>query len=407
MVVPDSQVKGNPVPDGPLSHMRVLDVSTILAGPLASSLLAEFGAEVIKIEHPADGDPARRYPPLQDGVSVAWTMLGRGKRSVTVDLHHPDAADLVGRLAATADVVVTNFRPSTLRRFHIDFDDLRKYRPDLVMVHVSAFGRTGPYADRPGFARVAEAFAGLTYRTGDPDQPPVFAGYPIADGVTGIYAAFAALLALRQRDRTGEAQLADIPLYEPLLRMMEDFVVEFGATGESRERQGNQNPHISPNSLYRTRDGRWLALPASTERMWQRLVGVMGAPDLAVHDSMTARLEHRGEIETRVAEFVGAHDLDALMTLLLDAGVAAGPVNSAADLCADPHIRTRGSVVEVPDGSGGRSHLVQAPAGRFSGFEGTTGGAAPGLGEHTTDVLRDLLGMAEPEIDDLRGRGVI
>ncbi len=270
--------------DGPMSGVRVLDVSTILAGPLASALLGEFGAEVIKIEHPAEGDPARLYPPLEDGVSAAWTMLGRTKRSVTIDLHHPEAAHLVGRLAAASDIVVTNFRPATLRRFRIDFDDLRAYRPDLVMVHVSAFGRTGPYAERPGFARVAEAFAGLTYRTGDPDRPPVFSGYPVADGVTGIYAAFAALLALRQRDLTGAAQLADIPLYEPLLRMMEDFVVEYGATGASRERQGNENPHISPNNLYRTRDGRWLALPASTEQMWRRLVGVMDAPDLAVHD---------------------------------------------------------------------------------------------------------------------------
>ncbi|RAJ60009.1 formyl-CoA transferase [Streptomyces sp. Amel2xB2] len=392
---------------GPLSGVRVLDVSTILAGPLASSLLGEFGAEVIKIELPGEGDPARRYPPLEDGVSAAWSMLGRTKRSVTVDLHRPEAAELVGRLAAAADIVVTNFRPATLRRFRIDFDDLRAYKPDLVMVHVSAFGRTGPYADRPGFARVAEAFAGLTYRTGEPDQAPVFAGYPVADGVTGIYAAFAALLALRQRDRTGEAQLADIPLYEPLLRMMEDFVVEYGATGENRERQGNENPHISPNSLYRTRDGRWLALPASTEQMWRRLIAVMGADDLAVFDSMTARLAHREEIESRVAAFVADHDLEPLMSRLVAAGVAAGPVNSAADICADPHIRARGSVVETPDEDGGRPRLMQAPAGRFSGFDGTVGGDAPALGQHTAEVLRELAGLTGPEIDDLRHRGVV
>lgn len=385
---------------GPLSGVRVLDASTILAGPLASSLLGEFGAEVIKIEHPAGGDPARGYPPLEDGESAAWALLGRNKRSVTVDLHHPDAAHLVGRLAATVDIVVTNFRPATLRRFRIDFDDLRAYRPDLVMVHVSAFGRTGPYADRPGFARVAEAFAGLTYRTGDPDRPPVFAGYPVADGVTGMYAAFAAMLALRQRDATGEAQLADIPLYEPLLRMMEDFVVEYGATGANRERQGNQNPHISPNSLYVTRDGRWLALPASTEQMWRRLVRVMDAPDLAVHDSMTARLTHRAEIEARVAEFVGAHDLAPLMALLTEAGVAAGPVNAAEDVVADPHIRARGSVVEV-DG-----RLMQAPAGRFSGFEATVAHGAPALGEHTADVLAEV-GLAAAEIEELRHKGVV
>ncbi|PWV84962.1 formyl-CoA transferase [Prauserella marina] len=393
---------------GPLSGVRVLDVSTILAGPLASSLLGEFGAEVIKIEQPGEGDPARRYPPLaDDGVSEAWAMLGRTKRSVTIDLHAPEAAALVGKLAATAEVVVTNFRPATLRRFRIDFDDLRAYRPDLVMVHVSAFGRTGPYADRPGFARVAEAFAGLTYRTGDPERPPVFAGYPVADGVTGIYAAFAAMLALRQRDHTGEAQLADIPLYEPLLRMMEDFVVEYGVTGRSRERQGNRNPHISPNSLYRTRDGRWLALPASTEQMWRRLVAVMAAPDLAVHDTMTARLENRDEIESRVAEFVAAHDLEPLMALLVEAGVAAGPVNSASDIVADPHIRARGSVVELARGEGEPRLPMQAPAGRFSGFEATIGGRAPGLGEHTAEVLREAGGLTGPEIEKLRQRGVI
>ncbi|MEO3802125.1 CoA transferase [Nonomuraea sp. B1E8] len=393
--------------NGPLSGVRVLDVSTILAGPLASSLLGEFGAEVIKVEHPATGDPARHYPPLEDGESAAWAMLGRGKRSVTIDLHHAEASGLVGRLAAAVDIVVTNFRPATLRRFGIDFDDLRAYRPDLVMVQVSAFGRTGPYADRPGFARVAEAFAGLTYRTGAPERPPLFAGYPVADGVTGIYAAFAAMLALRQRDLTGQAQLADIPLYEPLLRMMEDFIVEYGATGETRERQGNQNPHISPNDLYRTRDGRWLALPASTEQMWRRLVKVMDAPDLAVHDSMTARLEHREQIEARVAAFVAAHDLEPLMALLVDAGVAAGPVNSAADICADPHIRARGSVVEVPDDRTGRPRLMQAPAGRFSGFDATIGHTAPALGEHTAEVLRDLAGIGEQEIHDLRHRGVV
>lgn len=393
------------LPHGPLSGIRVLDASTILAGPLTSSLLGEFGAEVIKIEQPGAGDPARSYPPVEDGVSAGWALIGRNKRSVTIDLHHPEAADLVGRLAATADIVVTNFRPATLRRFRIDFDDLRAYRPDLVMVHVSAFGRSGPYADRPGFARVAEAFAGLTYRTGDPDGPPIFAGYPVADGVTGMYGAFAALLALRQRDLTGEAQLADIPLYEPLLRMMEDFVVEYGVTGHSRERQGNQNPHISPNNLYRTRDGRWLALPASTDQMWRRLLHVMDAPDLAVHDTMSARLEHREAIESRVAAFVAAQDLEPLMARLTEAGVAAGPVNSAADICADPHIRARGSVVEVTDGR--HTRLMQAPAGRFSGFDGIIGAGAPKLGEHTTQVLRDLVGLTESEIDDLRHRGVV
>src|SRR5690625_3034477 len=178
------------MPAPPLSGVTVLDLSTILAGPLTATLLGEFGADVIKVEQPGTGDPARRYPPLDGDTSANWALVGRTKRSLTLDLHRPGAAEIIGRLAGEVDIVVTNFRPETLRRFGIDFDDLRAYRRDLVMVHVSAFGRTGPYADRPGFARVAEGFAGLTYRTGDPQGSPTFAGYPVADGVTGVYAAF-------------------------------------------------------------------------------------------------------------------------------------------------------------------------------------------------------------------------
>jgi formyl-CoA transferase len=390
----------------PLDGIRVLDLSTILAGPLTSSLLAEFGADVIKVEEPSVGDPARTYPPVVDGESAHWSVLGRNKRSVTIDLHHPEAPELIGRIAGTVDVVVTNFRPTTLRRFEIDFDQLVQRRADLVMVHISAFGRTGPYADRPGFARVAEAFAGLTHRTGEADGPPVFAGYPIADGVTGMYGAFAAMLALRQRDLTGEPQLVDIALYEPLLRMMEDFIADYDVTGQPVMRQGNENPHISPNNLYRTRDGHWLALPASTDQMWQRLVKAMGADDLADVGDMTDRVQLRRRIESRVSDFVAQHDLDTLMVDLTAAGVAAGPVNSAADICTDPHIAERGSIVRVPDRHG-RSRAMQAPAGRFTGFEGTIRTPAPALGEHTDDVLRDLVGLDESEIATLHTRGVV
>lgn len=390
----------------PLDGVTVLDMSTILAGPLAATLLGEFGADVIKIEQPGAGDPARRYPPLDGDTSANWQVLGRNKRSVTIDLHAEGAAELVGRLAAHADIVVTNFRPETLAAFGIDFEDLTKYRADIVMVHVSAFGRTGPYRDRPGFARVAEGFAGLTHRTGSPDGPPTFTGYPVADGVTGMYSAFAAMLALRQRDLTGEAQLADIALYEPLLRMMEDFVADYGVTGHSVSRQGNRNPHIAPNDLYRSRDGRWIAIPASTNRMWERLVDLMGADDLRRFATMDARVRNRELIESRVTEWVAARDSDDLLDVLLAAGVAAGPINSAEELCRDPHIAARGSVVEVEEAPG-RTRLVQAPAGRFSGFAGRVGDRGPDLGEHTDEILSGLLGMDPTAIDELRSRGVL
>ena len=394
------------MPDQPLSGIRVLDISTILAGPLAATLLGEFGADVIKIEHPISGDPARQYPPLAGDTSASWVMQGRNKKSVTIDLRHDEAAVLVGRLTENADIVVTNFRPATLRKYRIDFDDLRRYRSDLVMVHVNAYGRTGPYADRPGFARVAEGFAGLTHRTGDSEGPPMFAGYPVADGVTGYYAAFAALLALRQRDLTGEAQLADIPLFEPLLRMMEDFIADFSVTGTSVGRQGNENPHISPNNMYRTKDGHWVAIPASTQRMWERLAEVIDAPELMVHRTLSDRIDHRVEIESKVANFVSSHALDPLLEKLTAAGVAAGPINSAEQVCNDPQIRHRGSIVEVDDGQGG-ARLVQAPAGRFSGFESTIGGAPPAVGTDTDDVLGKLAGLTTDDITSLRDRGVL
>lgn len=391
----------------PLEDIRVLDASTILAGPLTAGLLAEFGAEVIKIEEPGVGDPVRGYPPLVDGESAQWSLIGRNKQSVTIDLRRSEGAEVFRRLARSADVVVTNFRPSTLRGFGIDFDELCRERPDLVMVHLSAFGRTGPYADRPGFARIAEAFAGLTERTGYPDGSPMFSGYAIADGVAGIYGAFSAMLALRQRDRSGDAQLADIALYEPVLRMMEDFICDFGATGTVATRQGNENPKISPNGLFPTADGQHVVLPASTQRMWERLEPLLDDP--ALHELRTheQRLAHRELIDDRVTAFTMRHDLAELLETLAEAGVACGPVNTAADICADPHIKARGSVVEVADPEGGRTHLMQSSAGRFSGFEARAGSPGPRVGQHTDDVLQRLGGCTVDDIETLRASGII
>jgi len=391
----------------PLDGIRVLDASTILAGPLAAGLLGEFGAEVIKIELPGVGDPVRGYPPLVDGESAQWSLIGRNKQSVTLDLRTSEGASVFRRLARSADVVVTNFRPPTLRAYGIDFDDLRRERPDLVMLHISAFGRTGPYADRPGFARIAEAFAGLTERTGFPDGPPMFAGYAIADGVAGIYGAFAAMAALRQRDRTGEAQLADIALYEPVLRMMEDFICDFAATGSVATRSGNDNPKISPNGLFPTADGHHIVLPASTQRMWERLLTLLDDPQLKELHTHQQRIDNRELINEHVEAFTRRHDLAELLELLADAGVACGPVNNAADICADPHIKARGSIVEVEDTTRGTTHLMQSPAGRFSGFEPRVGPPGRPLSEDTGEVLARLAGLNPAEIDALRATGII
>lgn len=389
----------------PLHGIRVLDLATILAAPMTCALLAEFGADVVKIEQPGSGDPTRAYPPLVDGESPGWQQLGRRKKSIGIDLHDPVGAALVKRLAADADIVVTNFRPPTLARFGLDFDDLRAANPRVVLLHLTAYGRTGPYSDRPGFARVLEAFAGLTHRTGSPDGPPMFSGYAIADGVAGMYGAYAAMLALRQRDADGEAQLVDLALYEPILRMMEDFVPVYGATGVVATRVGNDNPGICPNGIFPTADDKWVVLPASTNQMWNRLVAVMGRDDLLGYDTMVSRVDNRAVIDAAVAEFTARHPLDDLLDQLHEAGIAAGPVNTAADLVTDPQIRARGSVRTVLDRHGDEA-LILAPAGRFSGFDLDDGTPAPAIGEHTDEILAGL-GLTATEITGLRDRGVV
>lgn len=392
---------------GPLAGVRVLDAATLLAAPLAASLLGEFGAEVIKVEQPGVGDPVRNFPPFRGDASLHWKMTGRNKKSVTVNLRTDAGQAVFKQLVAASDVVVMNYRPSTMHKWRIDFDQLVTVRPDLVMLHLTAFGRTGPYANRPGFARIAESFGGLTYRTGYPDRPPNFAGYALGDGIGGIYGAYAIMLSLRERDRTGRPQLVDLGLYEPILRMMEDFIVDYGTHGRSATRAGNTNPLISPNGMYPTSDQQYLVLPVSTERMWERLVVVMDQPDLLTFGDNTARLTRRAEIDERITEFTERHTLAMLVKLFEDAGVACGPVYSAADIASDPHIRDRRSVVEVVDPTTGEELLMQAPAGRFSGFTPSVGAPGPDLGEHTDEVLSGLLRYSSADIAELRASGTI
>lgn len=399
-------INGEHVSSAPLNGVRVLDVSTVLAAPLSCALLGELGADVVKVEHPAGGDPTRSYPPLHDGVSVAWEQFGRGKRSVALDLHEPEGVALLHELIRTCEVVVTNFRAPTANRFGLDFETVSALRPGIVMFHLTAFGRTGPYADRPGFARVVEAFAGLTHRTGDAEGPPRFSGYPIADGVGGIYGAFSILAAMRQRDLTGEAQLVDLGLYEPMLRMMEDFIGTYGATGVSAGRIGNGNPAVVPNGLFPTADRRWVVLPASTDGMWRRLLRVLDRPDLESFDTMAARVDHRDLIDDAVARFTASYPLDDLLAVLHEAGIAAAPVNTAEDIVADPHVQARGSILRVQARDGSDAMIV-GPAGRYSGFDFAQRGPAPALGEHTDEVLAQLKGVTTADIHGLRARGVI
>jgi len=392
---------------GPLSGIRVLDAATFLAAPYAASLLSEYGAEVIKVEQPS-GDSMRRIPPLRGDVSVWWKVIARNRQSVALDLNTEEGRDVFKKLAGACDVVIMNFRPNALKKWGLEFEDLKKCRKDIIFYHLTAFG-AGPYEQRPGFARVAEAYAGLTNRTGFKDGPPVQSGYAmLGDGIAGIYGAFALMLALRQRDLTGEAQMVDLGLYEPVLSLMEDMIVTYDETGSRMERMGNSSPRWSPHGLFPTKDGLYAILACSTEKLWQQLRTVMGDESLKMYDNNSElRVAKRAELEGRVSEWTKQHDLPELLEICGKAGLAVGPIYSAAEIVKDPHIMARGSIITVDDPQTGKPIRMASPAGRFSGFQGEIRNLGPKVGEHTDTVLSDLLHYSPSQLAMLRDKGVI
>lgn len=392
---------------GPLSGVRVLDAATFLAAPYAASKLSEYGAEVIKVEHPA-GDHMREIGPFRGDVSLWWKVIARNRRSVTLDLAQEAGRSVFKELAAQCDIVIVNYRPEALERWGLTFEDLAQCRKDIIYYHLTAYG-DGPYRQRPGFARVAEAFAGLTNRTGFQDGPPVQSGYAmLGDGIAGVYGAFALMLALRQRDLTGEAQYIDLGLYEPLLAMMEDMIINYDETGSRMSRMGNASPRWSPHGLFPTRDGLYAVIACSTEKLWQQLRTLIDDQDLKVYDHQSdKRVAEREELEARVAAWTSAYDLTDLLQVCGEAGLAIGPIYSAAEIVDDPHVIARESIITVDEPETGRPLRMAAPAGRFSGFEGRIDTLGPLVGEHTDEVLGGLLSYSEDQIGALRQHKVI
>jgi crotonobetainyl-CoA:carnitine CoA-transferase CaiB-like acyl-CoA transferase len=392
---------------GPLSGIRILDAATFLAAPYAASQLSEYGAEVIKVEQPA-GDWMRRIPPMRGDVSVWWKVIARNRESVTLDLNSDQGRELFKQLVAQSDIVIMNYRPRALKRWGLEFEDLVKVKEDVIFYHLTAFGE-GPYAQRPGFARVAEAFAGLTNRTGLPGGPPIQSGYAmLGDGITGIYGAFALMLALRQRDLTGEPQKIDLGIYEPILSMMEDMIVTYDETGSRMERMGNSSPRWAPHGLFRTKDGLYAIIACSTERLWQELRALIGDPSLKEFDNdAPGRVERRAELEGKISEWTMSYTLPELLEICGKAGVAIGPVYSAEEIINDPHIQSRGSIITVDEPETGKPVRMASPSGRFSGFKGEVRHLGPRIGEHTDAVLGNLLHLSPERIAELRTDGVI
>ncbi len=397
---------------GPLEGVRVLDLGTRIAAPFCAGLLGEQGAEVIKVEQPGQGDFMRGIGPFvatdEGEHSLFWSVEGRGRRSVTLDLRRPEGQDLFRRLAATADVVCENFRPGTLERWNIGPADLD---PRLVVVRISAFGQDGPYAGRPGLDRLGIGYGGLLHLTGEPDRPPVRPGVTSSDYLTGVFAAQAATAALYRRDArgTGRGAVVDACLYASVLRILEWTIAAYDRLGVVREREGNRLATSAPLDNYPTVDGRFVCLVAGSDANFARLCRAMGREDLRDDPRFTTlsdRADHADEINGIVAAWTATLTAAEVEQVAVDHDVPVATAYTAADITADPHMAARGDLVRVVDPVAGEV-LQQGPAVRFTGEQRTTPSGAPRLGEHTRSVLGGLLGLSDAELDDLAAAGIL
>jgi formyl-CoA transferase len=395
---------------GPLADVRVVEMGQLLAGPFCGQLLADFGAEVIKLEDPARGDPMREWGREKPhGLSLWWPVIARNKKSVTLNLRHPEGQSLARRLLGTADVLVENFRPGTLERWGLGYDALAERNPGLVLVRVTGFGQDGPYAPRAGYGSIGEAMGGLRYVTGDPSTPPSRSGISIGDSLAGTFAALGALLALHARARTGRGQVVDSAIYEAVLAMTESLVTEYQVAGYTRERTGAILPNVAPSNVYPTADGQLVLVAANQDTVFRRLAAVMARPELADdprYASHSARGEHQVELDGLIAGWTATLDADRLLAALEEAGVPAGRIYRAADMLVDPHYQARQAIVRLADPELGEI-AMQNVAPRLSATPGRVAWPGPALGQHNREVYQGLLGLPEEEVERLADQAVI
>ncbi len=395
---------------GPLRGLRVLDLATVVAGPLASTLLADLGADVVKIELPDGRDGLRHLPPHKDGVPLWFKVGNRGKRGITLDVRTPEGRDLFLRLLADFDVLVESFRTGTLDRWGLTADVLFGAQPKLTILRVTGFGQTGPYRGRAGFARVFDAMAGFTYLNGAPDGPPMNLGYPLSDAVAGLFGTVGILAAAydRLRDPGAPGQEIDVAATEAMFRTLDFLAVEYDQLGMVRERTGNQSVYSAPSNIYRTRDGRWLSLAISVQSVFERFARAMDAPELAIDprfSTNTARVANRDALDRRVAGWIAVQDLADVGATLLRHEVSFSPVYSIRDVFEDPHFREREMIVAVHDRQLGELKM-QNVVPRFSRTPGAIRGTGPDLGEHNAEVF-GALGLGAADLEALRARGVV
>lgn len=390
-----------------LSGVRVLDTATLFAGPLAATLLGDFGAEVIKIEHPK-GDPVRSHGAQRDGVGLWWKMLGRNKKAMTLYLGAPEGQELFRRLVADADVVIENFRPGTLERWGLGYDELKRINPGLVLARVTGFGQTGPYSKRPGFGTLAEAMSGFAAITGEPDGPPTLPPFGLADGIAALTTAFAVMTALRAREATGEGQVVDLAIIEPILTLLGPQIITYDQLGELQARTGNRSHNNAPRNTYRTRDGSWVAISTSAQSIAERVMRLVGRPELIDEPWFATgaeRAKHADVLDEAVGSWIAERDRDEVVKAFEDAQAAVAPIYNAADVMADPQFQALGTIATVPDDELGPVKM-QNVLFRLSRTPGRIESAGPPLGAHTAEILARY-GVDEAALAELRGKGVV
>jgi succinyl-CoA:(S)-malate CoA-transferase subunit A len=396
----------------PLSGLRVIDVGTFLAGPYAASILGEFGAEVLKVEHPIGGDPMRRFgtPTKRSDATLAWLSEARNKKSVTVDLRRPKGVELFLKLVSRSDVLVENFRPGTMEAWGLGWKVLSASNPGLVMLRVSGYGQTGPYRRRPGFAHIAHAIGGLSYLAGFPGETPVVPGTaPLGDYMSSLYGVIGVMLALRHKASTGLGQVIDVGIYEAVFRQLDELAPAYGLFGTIREREGSGSFVAVPHGHFRTKEGSWVAIACTTDRMFERLAEAMGRPELAsssLYGEQRKRLAGRDEVNKIVTEWALSLTRAELLERCLAREVPVGKLNSIADIFQDEHFRARGNLAEVEaDGLG--KVVVPNVVPTLSETPGRIANLGPPLGNATDEVMRELLELSVAEIAALRQQRII
>lgn len=392
----------------PLNGVRVLELGSLIAGPFCAKTLGDFGAEVIKIEPPGEGDPLRRWRRMRNGVSLWWQVQSRNKKSVTVDLRRPEGQEIVRRIARGCDIAIENFRPGALEKWNLGWDALSRENPRLILVRISGYGQSGPYRERPGFAAIAEAVGGMRYVTGFPDRPPARPNLSLGDTIASLHGVIGALLALHHLKSGGEGQVIDVALYESVFNCMESLLPEYDAQGYVRERSGSALPGIAPSNIYPCKDGAYVLIAGNADSLYRRLMSAIGREDLRDdpalerNDGRAAQMER---IDAAIAAWTSRFPQHEVLAAMEKAEVPAGRIYSAADIATDPHFAARGMIQQVTAGDG-EPLKVPGVVPKLSATPGEIRAAAPKLGEHTEEVLTGL-GFSRPEIEELRKKRII